>query len=131
MEVVFQTCVNALVASSFFALTAVGLVLIFGVMGIVNFAHGEFFMAGAYAVWFFYSKLGWPFSMAVVAAIVIVTLIGLLKTVLWIDGWRNTTAWFGCFSRWDAPESFWVQFRFVASQDKTPRWIECTTQFST
>jgi branched-chain amino acid transport system permease protein len=53
-------------------------VLIFGVMGIVNFAHGEFFMAGAYAVWFFYSKLGWPFFMAVVAAIVIVTLIGLL-----------------------------------------------------
>ena len=78
MEVVLQTCINALVASSFFALTAVGLVLIFGVMGIVNFAHGEFFMAGAYAVWFFYSKLGWPFFMAVVAAIVIVTLIGLL-----------------------------------------------------
>jgi len=78
LEVVLQTCINALVASSFFALTAVGLVLIFGVMGIVNFAHGEFFMAGAYAVWFFYSKLGWPFFMAVVAAIVIVTLIGLL-----------------------------------------------------
>lgn len=78
MEVVLQTCVNALVASSFFALTAVGLVLIFGVMGIVNFAHGEFFMAGAYAVWFFYSKLGWPFFMAVMVALMIVMLIGLL-----------------------------------------------------
>ena len=78
VEVVLQTCINALVASSFFALTAVGLVLIFGVMGVVNFAHGEFFMAGAYSVWFFYSKLGWPFFMAVLAALMIVTLIGLL-----------------------------------------------------
>ena len=78
MEVVLQTCINALVASSFFALTAVGLVLIFGVMGIVNFAHGEFFMVGAYAVWFFYSKLGWPFFMAVMAALMIVMLIGLV-----------------------------------------------------
>ena len=78
MEVVLQTCINALVASSFFALTAVGLVLIFGVMGVVNFAHGEFLMVGAYAVWIFYSKLGWPFFMAVAAALVIVTLIGLL-----------------------------------------------------
>lgn len=78
MEVVFQTCVNALVASSFFTLTAVGLVLIFGVMGVVNFAHGEFFMAGAYSVWFFYSNLGWPFFTAVIAAILIVMLIGLL-----------------------------------------------------
>jgi len=78
LEVILQTCVNALVASSFFALTAVGLVLIFGVMGIVNFAHGEFLMAGAYSVWFFYSKLGWPFYMAVMVAVVIVALIGLL-----------------------------------------------------
>lgn len=78
LEVVLQTCVNALVASGFFALTAVGLVLIFGVMGIINFAHGELFMAGAYTVWFFYSKSGWPFYLAVMAAFVVVTLIGLL-----------------------------------------------------
>ena len=78
MEIIFQTCINALVASSFFALTAVGLVLIFGVMGIVNFAHGEFFMVGAYTVWIFYSKMGWPFFIAVLAALVVVTLIGLL-----------------------------------------------------
>ncbi len=78
MEVVLQTCVNAFVASGFFALTAVGLVLIFGVMGIVNFAHGELFMVGAYTVWFFYSKSGWPFYLAVLAAFVIVMLIGLL-----------------------------------------------------
>jgi branched-chain amino acid transport system permease protein len=68
---------NSLIASAFFALTAVGLVLIFGVMGIVNFAHGELCMAGAYTIWYLYSKMGWPFFAAVLGALIIVTAIGL------------------------------------------------------
>lgn len=78
MELILQTCVNGLVQSGFFALWAVGLVLIFGVMGIINFAHGELVMAGAYVVWVLYSKSGWPFPAAVLAALVVVTLMGLL-----------------------------------------------------
>ena len=78
MEVVLQTCVNSLVASAFFALMAVGLVLIFGVMGIINFAHGELYMVGAYIVWYLYATQGWSFFAAVGAAFIVVTLIGLL-----------------------------------------------------
>jgi branched-chain amino acid transport system permease protein len=78
LEVVLQTCVNALVACGFSALMAVGLVLIFGVMGIVNFAHGELFMAGSYTVWYLYSVSGWPFIVAVLGALVVVMVIGLL-----------------------------------------------------
>ena len=78
MELILQTIVNALVQSGFFALWAVGLVLIFGVMGIINFAHGELVMVGAYTVWVLYSQNGWPFPMAVLAALVVVMLIGLL-----------------------------------------------------
>jgi branched-chain amino acid transport system permease protein len=40
--------VNGLIYGSFYALMAVGLAMIFGVLKIVNFAHGEFFMVGAY-----------------------------------------------------------------------------------
>ena len=61
LELVLQTFVNALVQSGFFALWAVGLVLIFGVMGVIHFAHGEFVMVGAYTVWMLYSEQGWPF----------------------------------------------------------------------
>ena len=78
MELILQTIVNALVQSGFFALWAVGLVLIFGVMGIINFAHGELVMVGAYTVWVLYSQNGWPFPLAVIAALVVVMLIGLL-----------------------------------------------------
>jgi len=78
LDIILQTCVNALVASAFFALMAVGLVLIFGVMGIINFAHGELYMVGAYLVWYFYASQGWPCLAAVLAAFLIVTVIGLL-----------------------------------------------------
>ncbi len=49
LDLLAQTGVNALYAASYISLIAVGLVLIFGVMGVINFAHGELFMAGAYA----------------------------------------------------------------------------------
>lgn len=78
LDLILQTSVNALVQSGFFALTAVGLVLIFGVMGIVNFAHGELYMVGAYTVWLLYAQNGWPFWWAVVAAVLVVCIIGLL-----------------------------------------------------
>ena len=78
MEVIVQTTVNALYASSYTALMAVGLALIFGVMGIINFAHGNLFMVGAYAVWWLYAVNGWPFFLAVAGATMVVGAIGLL-----------------------------------------------------
>jgi len=65
--------------SSFYALIAVGLSLVFGVMHIVNFAHGEFYMIGAYTVWVLFALLHWPFFIAVGAAILIVGLLGLVS----------------------------------------------------
>ena len=40
--------VNGLIFGLFYALMAVGLAMIFGVLKVVNFAHGEFYMVGAY-----------------------------------------------------------------------------------
>jgi branched-chain amino acid transport system permease protein len=79
MEFVGQTILNGLMTSSFYALIAVGLSLVFGVMHIVNFAHGEFYMVGAYTVWILFAKMHWPFFAAVGAGIVIVGLLGLIS----------------------------------------------------
>ena len=46
LDLLAQTGLNAVYAASYISLIAVGLVLIFGVMGVVNFAHGELYMAG-------------------------------------------------------------------------------------
>ncbi|MGI9484455.1 MAG: branched-chain amino acid ABC transporter permease [Geminicoccaceae bacterium] len=76
-DLLAQTAVNALYAASYISLIAVGLVLIFGVMGIINFAHGELYMAGAYAVVALYADAGIPFLLAVTAGLVFVGLLGL------------------------------------------------------
>jgi branched-chain amino acid transport system permease protein len=50
--------INGLIIGLFYALMAVGLAMIFGVLKIVNFAHGEFYMVGAYAYVLIALKLG-------------------------------------------------------------------------
>lgn len=50
--------VNGLIFGLFYALMAVGLAMIFGVLKVVNFAHGEFYMVGAYAYVLISLKLG-------------------------------------------------------------------------
>lgn len=77
-ELLAQSGLNALYAASYMSLIAVGLVLIFGVMRVINFAHGELFMFGAYTVVALYADLQVPFVLAVAAGLVFVGLLGLL-----------------------------------------------------
>ena len=76
-ELLAQTSLNAVYAASYMSLVAVGLVLIFGVMGVINFAHGELFMLGAYAVVAIYADLQMPFLLAIAVGLVFVGLVGL------------------------------------------------------
>ena len=78
MELFLQAIVNGFIQSGFFALAAVGLVLIFGVMGVVNFAHGELVMAGAYTVWFLHAQHSVPFLITIIIAVLLVALIGFI-----------------------------------------------------
>lgn len=58
-----QLLLNGLVIGVIYALIAMGLSLIFGVLEIVNFAHGEFYMLGAMGAYFLTTNLGlgyWP-----------------------------------------------------------------------
>jgi branched-chain amino acid transport system permease protein len=77
LEVLLQTGVNAVYAASFMALVAVGLVLIFGVMGVINFAHGELYMLGAYTVVYVYADHHLPFPLAVAAGMIFVGVLGI------------------------------------------------------
>jgi len=62
--------VNGLSLSASYCMIALGLSLAFGVMRIMNFAHGELYMLGAYMAWLFYTKAHLP--------IILVLLIGML-----------------------------------------------------
>ena len=59
MGLLLDLVVNGLVTGTFYTLMAIGLTLVFGVLKVVNFAHGEFYMAGAYAYALLALWAGW------------------------------------------------------------------------
>ena len=63
------------VTAAILALTAMGLSVVFGVMRVVNVAHGEFYMLGAVIAWFVASTLGTHPAVGFVAALVIAPLL--------------------------------------------------------
>lgn len=63
----FLALLEGVVTGLVLALTALGLSLVFGVMRIVNVAHGEFYMVGAVAAWYAATTTG-SFAVALVAA---------------------------------------------------------------
>lgn len=69
-------------------LVSSGLTLVFGIMGVINVAHGSFYMVGAYLAWSLAGKLG-SFWMALPAAIALTILIGLALEVLLIKRLYN------------------------------------------
>jgi branched-chain amino acid transport system permease protein len=73
-----QIVANGILVGLIYVTMAVGFSLIFGIMRIVNFAHGEFYMVGAVVVLFLFGGLGWPFFPAVVAGGVISAVIGII-----------------------------------------------------
>lgn len=70
-----------LVNGSVFLLLALGLTIIFGLMGIVNFAHGTFYMVGAYTGWLTLRLVG-NFWAALLVAPVITGLLGMLLEIV-------------------------------------------------
>jgi branched-chain amino acid transport system permease protein len=73
-----QQIINALSQGAFYALFATGLTLIFGVLDILNMAHGAVFMWGAMVSWYLMSALGMSFGLALLVTIAFCALMGLL-----------------------------------------------------
>ena len=79
-----QLALNGIVIGLIYALIAVGLSLIFGVLEIVNFAHGQLFMLGAFAMLLIVSGLGLGYVVGVVGAVLLTGVLGfvLYQTLL-------------------------------------------------
>ncbi len=68
-----------------YALLALGFTLIFGILGVVNFAHGGFYMLGGYLAYSCVSGLGLPYPLAVLAAVLATAALGWLFELLLIE----------------------------------------------
>ncbi|KAB2848400.1 MAG: hypothetical protein F9K44_10935, partial [Hyphomicrobiaceae bacterium] len=67
-----------LINGSFYALLSLGLAVIFGMLNIINFAHGALYMMGAFAAWFLLQYLGLGYWWALILAPMAVGLVGIL-----------------------------------------------------
>lgn len=74
LDLLLSQIVTGLVLGGLYVLIAIGLSIIFGLLGIVNFAHGNFFALGAYFAITLFQYAGWP---AVILAPVAVGLVGM------------------------------------------------------
>ncbi|MFF2324984.1 MULTISPECIES: branched-chain amino acid ABC transporter permease [unclassified Streptomyces] len=78
MQVTLQTLVGGLSLGAVYALIAVGFSVVYRTMGLVNFAHADVAMIGAYAASTFYLTTHVPFAAAIVISIVVTGVIGLV-----------------------------------------------------
>ena len=72
-------------------LLSAGLTIVFGVLGVLNFAHGAFFMIGAYLAYTFYGILGWNLALSIALSLLCTAVIGvvverfLVKPIMHLD----------------------------------------------
>jgi branched-chain amino acid transport system permease protein len=78
VEIVLQAIVNGLMMGGVYALIAVGLTLIFGVMNVVNFAHGEFVMLGMVMTYLLHLFLGMDPGVSILLVIPVMLGVGAL-----------------------------------------------------
>ena len=67
-----QKSINGIVAGSYFALGAIGLTLVYGILRLTNFAHADLLAMGAYVAYIFNVSIGMPFVVAMAISIVLV-----------------------------------------------------------
>lgn len=78
MDAFFNQAFAGLSIASILLLVALGLAIIYGTMGVINLAHGEFVMLGAYSTWFLQNFFGIGILLAIPLVFLIVGVLGLL-----------------------------------------------------
>ena len=89
MELFAQLLINGIVIGATYALVAIGLTQIFGMMRVVNFAHGEFYMLGAYVAISAATEYGLGYFAALPVAVVLIALVGFGFEQIFLRPLRN------------------------------------------
>ncbi|WP_459615649.1 branched-chain amino acid ABC transporter permease [Bordetella sp. 2513F-2] len=78
LPILSQVVVNGLSLSAIYILVALGFTLLFGIMRVVNFAHGSFAMLGGYALYYLYGVYELPYPVAVIGGAALVAALALV-----------------------------------------------------
>lgn len=76
MQLLIDELFNGIMNGSTYALVAVGMTMIFGVLRAINFAHGEYYMIGSFAAWLIIEKLQAPYFASILFALAAAIILG-------------------------------------------------------
>ena len=83
MEVFVQQLINGLTLGSIYGLIAIGYTMVFGIIGMVNFAHGDVFMVGSFIALILFMVVTTILGLPTVAALIVVLVLAMALTGLW------------------------------------------------
>ncbi len=89
MEVFLQQLINGISLGSIYALIALGYTMVYGIVQLINFAHGDVYMMGAYLGFFATAILGWSFLPALLMSMVVCAILGMVIEKLAYTPLRN------------------------------------------
>ena len=84
--------ISGISLGSIYALIALGYTMVYGIAKMLNFAHGDVIMVGGYVAFCSISYLGWPPILAVLASVVVCTILGIVIEGLAYKPLRNATS---------------------------------------
>ncbi|HBH12319.1 MAG TPA: branched-chain amino acid ABC transporter permease, partial [Clostridiales bacterium] len=76
MNVFLQQLINGLAVGSIYAVIALGYTMVYGIIKLINFAHGEIMMMGAYFAFITVFATGMPFYMVLIVSLVLAAMLG-------------------------------------------------------
>src|SRR5512138_4008318 len=85
MSILMQALISGILIGGVYALIGIGLTIIFGVMRVINFAHGDLLMLGMYATWWIFTKSGVDPYVAILATAPLLFLWGGFLQKVFID----------------------------------------------
>lgn len=126
MTKIIQTVVDGLGVGSTYALLALGISLIFGVMHLVNFAHGELITVGAYTSYFFFLHGGswWWMPVAILASAALASVLTELVAFRWVRNASPFTLLLTSFALERLSHALWQIF--VSPKQRAfrkPKWV--------
>ncbi len=89
MEEFIQQLINGISLGSIYALIALGYTMVYGIVKLINFAHGDIYMVGAYLGFFAIAILGWPFLPSLLMAMAVCAVLGVVIEKLAYKPLRN------------------------------------------
>ncbi len=124
MQLIIEVVINGLLMGAVYALVAIGVALVWGVMNVINFAHGDFLMIGMYCAYWLFVFFGLdpviaaPICGAVLFSLGLAVYYGLVKRVLKAPSMSQIFATFGLaiFLKYLAFFLWKPDFRMVTSQ---------------